>query len=85
MGLAGIYYRRDFICPYYFTNSKGKIRCEGGLLCFTKKCVTDEYIKEFCGSYDYKKCSMAAALDKYYENAKDIKIPKRKRMKLGDV
>lgn len=44
------------------------IRCEGEcVLAFPERRETSDYITRYCASFDYVRCSIAAAKLRYYE------------------
>ena len=62
------YWHRAYICPFWAAAGKKTIKCEDGcMLCFRESCDTAEYISRYCASYDYRKCSVAAAKLRYFD------------------
>lgn len=62
------YWHRAYICPFWEAAGKKTIKCEDGcMLCFRESCDTEEYISRYCASYDYRKCSIAAAKLRYFD------------------
>lgn len=65
-GLMG-YSHRAFICPYFQYDIKLGVKCEGGKINFKDRDHALGYENKYCGSYDWKHCSVAQALNIYYE------------------
>lgn len=62
-----MYGRRIYICPFFAIREKLMIRCEGGELKFHDGEATTDYCTRHCSAEDWKKCSLAASLLRYYE------------------
>lgn len=62
------YWHREYICPFWQAAGKKTIRCEGEcVLAFPERRETSDYITRYCASFDYVRCSIAAAKLRYYE------------------
>ena len=62
------YWHREYICPFWQAAGKKTIRCEGEcVLAFPERRETSDYIARYCASFDYVRCSIAAAKLRYYE------------------
>ena len=62
------YYGLIFACPYYRSDDKGKILCEGGIVRMHSSSQTRRYATDYCCSVDrWASCSIARALTAYYE------------------
>ena len=57
------YYHFKWICPYYKSDGKKVIRCEGGRLIFPSARMMKLYARDYCASYGYGQCSLAARLE----------------------
>lgn len=80
----GNYTNKIFICPFYTSNAKGLVRCEGGNISFCNEALSKEYFDCFCASYNWKGCSIARALVGFYEKSDSIpKGKRRKKINLG--
>ena len=80
----GHYTNKIFICPFYTSNAKGLVRCEGGHISFRNEALSKEYFDSFCASYNWQKCSIASSLVRFYENTNAIEPKKRRYLKLGE-
>lgn len=64
---------RMVYCPFWGSDlfdkkGENKISCEHGMLTFYNRNSIEEYMKKYCCSNDgWKKCTLAASLQKYYE------------------
>lgn len=76
------YTNKIFKCPYYTSNSKGLIRCQGGNITMCNDSELRKYYIEYCASDRWDKCSMAKALNKFYAEAKSYDL-RRKRIVIG--
>ena len=68
----GTYSHKLFQCPYYKSDRrKGDIfvlSCEGGLARLPGRQAFNEYTARHCCSSDgWRQCTLAAALDRFYE------------------
>lgn len=62
------YWHRNYICPFWEGSESKKIRCEGGCrLLFPESAETADYIGRYCASFDYARCTLAAAKLRYYD------------------
>ena len=63
------YWHKAWTCPFFRWDEQTVVGCEGGKLRFPDKESAVEYMDAFCASQtcDWKKCSVAAALLKYYD------------------
>jgi len=57
---------RIWTCPYYRWDEKGKIHCEGGVICFRERRTQTRYADRFCGG-DWGRCTLARSLNLQYE------------------
>lgn len=64
-----VYWHKYYICPYFSSDDKQKIYCEGHCrLCFPDKDTTNEYLRSYCASdQGWKNCSIAKSLNEYYD------------------
>lgn len=62
-----MYSRCIYTCPFYKHREKLTMRCEGGELRFHDGKATSEYVARYCAAEQWQKCSIAAALERYYE------------------
>lgn len=62
------YTSKTFLCPFYSWDEKMKIHCEGGKVLFKDRESAKEYIDRYCAG-DWRKCTVAGSLLRYYERA----------------
>ena len=55
------------ICPFFVFDYIAKISCENQNMKFEKAELKKEHKKNYCSSYEYKKCPNAQKLIKYYD------------------
>lgn len=60
------YSRKIFICPYYQTNARDYVTCEGGKIKMDREMIR-KYEDRYCASYDWEKCSIAMILTEAFE------------------
>jgi len=65
------YSNRTWICPFFKRDEKNAIFCEGGKVYFPEAKRCQEFASEYCGSHEYKKCTIAKMLFKHYEEDKN--------------
>lgn len=53
-------------CPYFRWDAEHAVHCEGGRVAMPSRTFANQYMTAFCAG-DWKQCSVARALDKYYE------------------
>ena len=58
---------KTIICPFWKWEGEGSSICEGCKLTFPDRSTRQEYIDRFCGSMEYRQCTIAAALMRYYD------------------
>lgn len=61
------YSNRTFICPFYVRDHRDKMRCEGGTVRLADLRSTLRYMNSYCASYDWERCTLARALEEFYE------------------
>lgn len=54
-------------CPFYRSDQKGKIYCEGGTIRLRNPEDLNYYAKKYCASRNWKKCSLAYEINLSYE------------------
>jgi len=69
-----MYSRCIYICPFYIQREKLSIRCEGGCLQFHDGEATSEYVFRYCGAEQWRKCSVAGVLLRYYDRIEDEEL-----------
>ena len=80
----GDYTKKIFVCPFYTSNAKGVVRCEGGNISFPDRELSREYFDSFCASYEWGRCSIAKALVNFYEKSNTLPADgRRKRIVIG--
>ena len=66
------YCKRYVECPFYNRNGQHYVKCEGGtLLIFPDKETELEHLERFCCCDNWKACSVAIFLEKYFERHKE--------------
>ena len=66
------YTKKLFICPFYTSNDKGVVRCQGGNICLHNNAELRKYYIKYCASDNWEKCSIAKSLVNFYENSKSV-------------
>lgn len=66
-----MYSRCIYTCPYYEHREKLSLRCEGGELHFHDGEATSDYVRRHCSAMRWSSCSLAAALNRYYERMEE--------------
>lgn len=62
------YYRRLWACPYYRSDERGAVICEGGRVELARKETMSEYMGQYCCDVDgWRRCTIARALNLQYE------------------
>lgn len=61
------YSKRLFICPYYVRDYRNRMSCEGGVVQIADAPATVRYMDRYCASYDWERCTLAQALNDFYE------------------
>lgn len=64
------YWHKAWTCPFYAWSDKLRVRCEGGgVQAFPDVKTATEYMDAYCacGRNGWRKCTIAAALLRYYE------------------
>lgn len=56
-----------WVCPYHYRHYKDHIICEDGRIELPSIEAAKDYMRSYCGSYNWEHCSLARALNKYYE------------------
>ena len=65
--LAG-YSHKTWACPFFHWDERLCVRCEGGCMSFQDREALAEYADRYCANLqDWKSCTVAANLLKYYE------------------
>lgn len=62
-----MYSRCTYTCPFFKVREQRSVKCEGGDLRFHDGKSTVEYVARYCSADEWKRCSLAAALLRYYE------------------
>ena len=66
------YWHKAWTCPFFKWDDKQSVGCEGGKLRFHDKESAVEYMDAYCASPTcWKKCTVAAALLKYYDRKEE--------------
>lgn len=69
-----------WICPYWKWDGVRTIHCEGGSLQFPTRECADAYMLAYCGANpEWQRCSVARALNEYYEKIEEAKDEKRRQ------
>lgn len=59
---------RVFLCPFFTSaNTADRVNCEGGRVMMPGRDTTRDYSVRYCAG-DWKQCSIARSLLKYYDN-----------------
>ena len=59
---------KTFSCPFYQWEEPLGVHCEGGCVRFPDKKTRTEFLDQYCSANPaWEKCSIASALQKYYE------------------
>ena len=62
------YSKLTFCCPYYESNGKQSVRCEGGRLRLPSHALTADYFASYCGDVNgWRRCTVARAITRFYE------------------
>lgn len=65
--MAG-YSHKTWACPFFHWDERLRVRCEGGCMSFPDREALAEYADRYCANLqDWKSCTVAANLLKYYE------------------
>ncbi len=71
--------QRTWVCPFYKFSEGLCVHCEGGgRAVFPDLAAEEEYVGQYCGSYGWERCSLAANRVRYYERTGN-EPPKRGR------
>lgn len=62
----GFYSHKTFICPFFKQDERLCIRCEGGKIKFPDRKAAAEFQDRYCASHQWQECSVAQALNDYY-------------------
>ena len=66
------YSQLTFCCPYYESNGKRSVRCEGGRLRLPSRETTTGYFNAYCGDVNgWRRCTVARAITRFYEDDDD--------------
>lgn len=72
----GGYSHRYWVCPYFSKDDRLKISCEAGNVRFPTRQSITRYADEYCCNLPgWEKCSMAAMLNRHYEQLPPANIP----------
>ena len=62
------YSQLTFCCPYYESNGKRSVHCEGGRVKLPTAEAEKEYIRFYCADHlGWKRCTVARAITRFYE------------------
>ena len=61
-----MYSNKTFLCPFFTWDERTRVHCEGGRMSFKDRKAAMEYIDRYCAG-EWRGCTMAAALLRYYE------------------
>ena len=61
------YSNKTWICPYYIRDYKDHMSCEAGRMALPSVRATQEYMAQYCATYDWEDCSLGCALTRYFE------------------
>jgi hypothetical protein len=63
-----MYSHKTWRCPYFRYDEKRSVHCEGGtVIRFPDRRSIQDYTTAFCAAYNYGECTVAKALNNYYE------------------
>ena len=67
------YWHKVWVCPFFKWDDVQSIGCEGGKLRFYDKDSAVEYMDAYCAgtACSWRRCSIAAALLKFYDRKED--------------
>lgn len=71
--MSGAWNRHKYwVCPFFKWDGKMEISCEAGRVQFPTKDSANEYMNAYCAcDTNWKGCTLAAALLKYYEDMEE--------------
>lgn len=61
------YSNRTWVCPFYKWDERLCVHCEGGKIRFPDRISLNEFVRLYCGTANWKTCSVAENLLRYYE------------------
>lgn len=72
---------KAWCCPFFKWDGKMDVHCEGGSrITFPSKAATDRYLSDYCAANPaWEKCSIAAALLRYYDDLEEQENEKRRQ------
>ena len=66
------YSQLTFCCPYYESNGKRSVHCEGGRITLPGCGTGRAYFSEYCGDVNgWRRCTIARAITRFYEAEED--------------
>ena len=60
------YYHRAFACPYYTSDAKGVLRCEGGSVRMRRPALLSYAERFCCNPQGWERCTLAQAVTADY-------------------
>lgn len=76
MANAAVKRNKFWSCPFFKWDGRAEVSCEAGRPRFPTPKTANEYMNRYCAG-DWRACSLAAALLKYYDETEEKPHEKR--------
>ena len=61
------YWNKNYICPFYISSHKNRIKCEEGSVSFSGKQAILTHVDMFCAAWEWEDCPQAKKIMEKYK------------------